>query len=839
MLKISINTLLSLAVFIPFIAALLLIFGSPKCDSLANTTAYYLKSAIDEVSKDNFYSWDEGGVPSDISYYRTAPIMLCQDKGISYLETILGTTLEPQYKIYYEMFPEGGGGTWTEAYPWGGGAAATLRMWAYIRIGTGAFKIGTKYLTKASIFTTYMKKLYGLGKGVKDKLTDTNLDEIVKMAKESGEVGMDPDGTAADFLMRLKTAEAVTTIEDAANDGTLATIAGVAAIDESTNRIVLNDLEQVVEIPVQLVDPSLPEGKQLVTYFVEVYVRKIGEDIVDMSTDISKATEAGWELLKASPADIYNDWLDTLDSSTRKIYESMYVTKDKVGTMVKITGKLRDTNFYKSFYKPVEEKLKKFIARIDDIGYRVKHITTTTKRNIGVKLGFINAITENDDVKKTLLNQDSLRDKLSRMFGVSADALEAKHLKELIDEINLNGIPFVLKGSDDDLIRLAQNKIVSFSNMGNIYRTPQALWFDIINDPEGLEIVKDMGKLLSVSDVEAEDIAYSIIELNVFNNYNPPGTLDTQIIANGLDETGLLSKTTKDNLINIVNGVKNGDEKSAIRLAAKLGFVEQNKGTLPTKIVRSRVGTVVDYFKSQGKKMIYLDGPQNILNPNSFYARALFANLGVAGCEGNSLCVYSHTAMMEAPFYLNKTADKYFIRVWRPVEEWQRWAGWQAALKHVPEHPRFYVVSPCLATAKIWKTTYNNEPTIFVYPEKVSLEGESSNYCYADEGLIKTYTEIWLASDVGTIIQTVYSFGLNRALKSATTEAAKEAIKNSYKYVADKVFNILDPITLAQGLLEGVISWPSWPFKTLTWQQISANAGKVGIKEIRTGEQTK
>ena len=148
MIKIPLNILLSLTLFIITAGILLLMFGSPKCDDLANTTAYYIKNAIDEVSKDSFPMWDEDVVPPNeqLSYYRTAPIALCQDKGLSYWETILGTTLEPQYQIYYERFPESGGGTWTEAYPWSGGAASSLRMWAFMRIGTGAFKIASKYL---------------------------------------------------------------------------------------------------------------------------------------------------------------------------------------------------------------------------------------------------------------------------------------------------------------------------------------------------------------------------------------------------------------------------------------------------------------------------------------------------------------------------------------------------------------------------------------------------------------------------------------------------------------------------------------------------------------------
>lgn len=831
--------LLSLVIFVIGAGTLLLIFSSPKCDSMANTTAYNLKVAIDEVSKDSFSTWSKSSVPtdSDIDYYRTVPIRLCQDKGVSWLENILGTTLEPQYKIYYERFPEGGGGTWTEAYPWGGGAAASLRMWAAMRIGYGVFKLSAKYLTKLSIFTTYTEKLYGLGEKIKDDISSTAIDDIDEMAKLVPEVGAVPDSKPADWLIQhVKVDEAWDSVKDTAQDGTIASIGGDPAIEKGTNKLVISSAMQSPLIPVQYYDNGVSK-----TFYAEVYVlRDSSGEIVDMTTDASK----GWPMLYVSPEDLYRDWLDTLTPNARKTYESIYVTQDEAGPLISLKGNLRQTGFYKTFYEPMEDKLKELVVSFDTAGYRVEITELTTQEINGLKLGTIKAL-EDGDVSAMLLNQPDLKDKIAKALGKSAESIHAGDVKDFINSFKLNGILFQVKGQDLEVLPLAVKKILDASS-NNLVLTSDGLKQAIFDDPAGKQIMADMQKLLGMSDIqEAKDRVGQIVE-NIFPAYYTPGDPISKTLIIGSNKVGLYSGFTDEYLRSLASdyyyslGNPKIEQEAETQLASFLGFVEQNKGELPASVI-TRKGMVSDILKSQAKKMIYLDGPQNILNPDSFYARALFSDLATAGCQGNSICLYSYGAAAESPIYLNETAKNYFVRVWRPVSILEQIAGWQAALQHVPEHPRFYVVSPCMATAKIWKTTYNNQPTIFVYPEKIGLEGNASNYCYADEDLIKTYTFIWLVSDVATVIQTVDGFAISKAVKDATygitnyeaVQVITDSIKNSYNAIANKVFSIADPITLAQGMVEGAVSWPGFPFKTLTSDIIAAYSNKFGIKEIK------
>lgn len=416
-----------------------------------------------------------------------------------------------------------------------------------------------------------------------------------------------------------------------------------------------------------------------------------------------------------------------------------------------------------------------------------------------------------------LLDQPGLKDKIATALGKSPESIQASDIKNFIKSFQMNGILFQVKGQDLEVLPLAINKIIDSSSKGTVL-TRSGLVDAIVNDPEGEQIITDMQQLLGVSQSDATSRIGKIVDSLQDSSYF---TLPMdQALVIGKNQVGLYSDFTKQYLNGLASDYLHpANEQVAkeadIQLASFLGFVEQNKNELPEE-VSTPSGIFADVVKAQGKKMLYLDGPQNVFNPDSFYDQAFLTGLNNAGCEGNSICTYSASTMMEDPLYLSSDSLNYFVRIWRPVNPAEQWAGFQAALMHVPENPRFYVVSPCMATAKIWKTTYNGDPTIFVYPQKVDLGDSASNYCYADSNLINEYTAIWLGSDVTTIVTTITGIG-----------AAEGAME-----IVNKVFATADPGTLAQGIIEGAISWPGWPFKELTWEQISANSGKIGIKSL-------
>ncbi len=218
--------------------------------------------------------------------------------------------------------------------------------------------------------------------------------------------------------------------------------------------------------------------------------------------------------------------------------------------------------------------------------------------------------------------------------------------------------------------------------------------------------------------------------------------------------------------------------------------------------------------------MIFIDGTA-VIAPNSWLGKGLILTQMTEECTGNSLCLYTQSSQYESPYFLSESATQYNVRVWRPFEEWKKWLGWQAALQHVPEHPRFYVVSPCFAIAKIWKTNVNGDPTIFVKPIKVTMEGRS-NYCYADTELINAYTTIWAAEDAATVIEAVISWG-GAAAKKGALKGAKEGLKKIADSTLFKWYDMLDPASFIAAMAEAAINWPGYPYSSLNYTDMHEN----------------
>jgi hypothetical protein len=183
-------------------------------------------------------------------------------------------------------------------------------------------------------------------------------------------------------------------------------------------------------------------------------------------------------------------------------------------------------------------------------------------------------------------------------------------------------------------------------------------------------------------------------------------------------------------------------------------------------------------------------------------------------CRGNSICLYVQASQYDSPYYMDENATNYTVRVWRPIT-WQQYAGFTAIEMHIPAHPRFYVVSPCFAVAKVWRTTLDGNPTVFVDPVKVDLHGEKSNYCYADTNLINTYVGIWAAADAARVVEIILSLGV---------KSGQIVVSKGLQKVAGVINKWIDPITLAQSIGEAAISWPGYPYSDLNYTDMQSGS---------------
>jgi hypothetical protein len=258
------------------------------------------------------------------------------------------------------------------------------------------------------------------------------------------------------------------------------------------------------------------------------------------------------------------------------------------------------------------------------------------------------------------------------------------------------------------------------------------------------------------------------------------------------------------------------------QLGMIIGIMDKDYTALPVDLGRA---FGVKYAGKQASKMLFIDGTA-LVAPNSWIAKGLILGQMTKGCRGNSMCLYVQASQYESPYYMNQNATNYTVRVWRPIETWKQYVGWQAALQHIPSNPRFYVVSPCFAVAKVWKTHVDGQSTIFVHPIKVDMKNKNSNYCYADTDLVNAYSTIWAVSDAATVITTVASLGLGSA-----TSGAELALKNGL----DK-WGMADPVTLVQSIAEGAISWPGYPYTGMNYTDIlENNENAQAFNELQAG----
>jgi hypothetical protein len=878
MIKIPITVLLSVVLFIITAGILLLMFGSPECNALANTTAFHLRNAISDVSKDTFPSWDGGGIPPDeeTKYYRAVPITLCQDKAIGVIDIVLGTTLEPQYQIYYEKFPESGGGIWTEAYPWSGGAASSVRMWAVMRGVSFGLKITNAALIAKSLkYVHFMNWLGSLGHKLRLAVLGQEIDNLPDAIKAwCAEEGLDPK--QVEWYIRGSNLDAADkNLQQALQEGLLSQDPNFpGSISVYDGKTVLSNEPMPMRAGIPVPDATAKSGVS--EFQAEIYMKTDSSGkMIDMSTDITDGGKVfkqfnnginpvfqdGWNEMQARPAEMYNYWLSTLDTSSQAAMREIYISYDDIPVGGLVSHAVEDTNFYKKYFKPLADKAMAFINKIDLAGYRAKKFFISDAGVTGMKNGLGRAVldttpsgiiidgvelTKGEAVSRMILEQDGMTDFLRMKTGLAeASQITNEKLAEFLDEMPLKGWGFVPNelewGAESQLIKALANEPSPIYNFQPMFA--EAFGYDTatnqILDPEKFKVIQDIATDQGLSVPDAYKKMYDMTQANVWYTYQEVGG-DEATLTGGSLYSYLVGANDPD--FALANRLSNGDTTAAKQVGLFVGLVQQNKDVLPM----TKVGYLRGYMNLEVRKLIYLDGPQNLLNPTSFYSKALLANIQTQNCEGNSMCLYTYATQLENPYYLDESAQNFAgnIRVWRPIEWWKNYLGLQAGLQRVPENPRFYVVSPCLARGKVWKTTYYGNPAIFVYPDKTNVNGTASNYCYADSDLVNTYTEIWAASDALTLVQFITGIAAAKVAAKAAQGAVKlaqptitQAVKNSFKLTASNVIDMVDPVTLCQGIAEGFVSWPGWPFQQLTWETIRKYASSVGIKEIQTGKE--
>jgi hypothetical protein len=871
------DIVLGLVFFILLAWVFLTMIGTPECESMANKTALNLKYAIDAAAKDHSQGglpeWDGSGVPNDKAYYNLADITLCQEHGqYSYLLQFAGGM--PEYQIYYEQFPESGGGVWNEAYPWSGGAAGSLVFWGAMR----GINLGFT-LTKAAIFKSLsqLSIFDGLKEGwnerwlnVQDALTGAEKFDSTLTLTDTIEKFHDEGRMPETIYQQLATSDEMTQLQLLIENDFLET-------DAEGNLYVVGENTLVLKkdpVPLQFLKydsaGSVVERKNLFVYCPgcapggvfdkDEFVNKADWSKIQV-LDVGQAAPAGYVQPEISPREMMKNYVNDLaktDPVQANDIGLRFAISDANGVPETLTDYALKTTWTQDVY--------------DHTIGRVKEIIDNLKQNFYVGEGTV--LEGKEAVANTYALYALVTDPTCDS-DPACIALRDQVIGQLIDPKNDLGITDRLRyygdkylglgpGVNIDAAKAAEiiNRVWEEEGGGEVFfpKTALANIFTIMND----ELIKSNGVLPGgysdwvayLTDVaKTNSLSLGIDYNGLFSDYanvvDSTGKTKMQEIAQSLytDYSSTIgigqsdyeykvaaAKTYWLHVGGMVDGIENPASLNPVTLDGQ------------KKVIGNELSNIVGYFKkdyssmaislswdkkfalygiNEGKKLAFIDGTAMVA-PNSWFWKGFMATQMTEGCQGNSICLYTHAANTEGPTYLENYTQKYFVRVWRPVEWWENYAGLQALLNRIPEHPRFYIVSPCMAVAKVWKTTYNGEPTIFVYPEKVDMGGNASNYCYADDALIHEYTAIWFGSDIMTLVTTFLSFGGTRVLP----KAVQSTIKNSVT-AFNKVVKVADPVTFGQCLLEAAISWPGYPYKSMGKDELAAAATGVTWNNLK------
>jgi hypothetical protein len=852
MIKTPLYILLSIVVFVITALILYKILGSPDCDSMANQTAFQLKLAIDEVAKDPseggppFYR--DGGVPENPVYYKVVPIRLCQQYGeYSYLKSFMGG--EPEYKIYYEVFPEGffkgGALLWSENYPWSGSAASSFVFWGAMRGVTVAGKLVTKISTAHTAWKG-LKMLSSLKAELDDFREVTLLDVLRNTEKFQEQVAQISDFVANNDLNKLAEGlakkDAQTILNGLKKAGILKKVGDdVFAI---SNKLVVNADEVPVTAIVKVKqadgtysllrkaiafkqDASKPAGFDFTKVFTFDYEEG---KVLPLTIDDPPGLESGHYVTQMiRPSDAMRDMINELKTTDRAYYDmlnSMYAYSNEEGSIV---GNSLDDAIKPSLtdriYQKTVGKVKTFLKDLERKFFNIKDTVydplKTSALADGVMQGMFDT-TFGKDVQEQVFDRmkdigvwDKIKTRINVALGRETwEEVAAGQAKDYFEKI-YKETGFV--GALEEHLDL---NVVGYV-ADQIWKDPN-LATDQIRDLTKANVPKFAEIFSSVYDDTTLD---ALIDRYKIIYSNTPGI-----------RYNFMTAVDKDWIIDLALKLRDStDPEEKIYALKQLGSVialfEHDTSTMP---ITSLKGGFAYYGIKELKKIALIEG-RAFVTPTNYIGKGIMGEWS-EGCQGNSICIYSHGARMEYPFYLDEDAQNFAgrIKVWRPVEAWQQYLGWQAALQHIPPHPRFYVVSPCYAIAKIWKAEYMGEDDIFIYPEKIDMNDTASNYCYADSNLINAYTAIWFTSDVLTVIETVVTWGISSG--KFGTQAAKISAEAAGKTAAQQfaqVWKVVDPVTLGQTLAEAAISWPGWPYKSLDYDKMLAATPQTTVTQIQ------
>jgi len=732
----ALETVIALIIFIGLVFVFFNIFGASDCDKFANTTAVDLTNAINKVALEKGVSpWSGSGVPTDdkTDYYTTVPIRLCQKNP---LQTFAAQFLPqpPEYILTYETMPESGY-AWSETLPFSGGEAQSLFNYAIMKYGIKALTVVSKCVVKASTWvggkivnliwkggTTLLQLKF-------DRFVEEHNNNILvkiflsRFASSLDEEAVRPgleDWLNPNYLSKEKDKNLIVAVdylmraEDMSKEEALAELGVLESkIDPITNKMTL---------------VFTKDGRAIVTPeyrdFMFNYIENFGDDV---------ETARGMFYIPSKFESIenfkQNYWLPfknwVLDSRFKKLIDWPKKEYDK------IKGGLNKWFNYKD-------------GMLD---------SSETPQQIGAFKNL--AMFHTDEIRQQMMEEsDEFIPTLNKMYS----DLKIDRVINTADEI-----------SDGDVIR--------FINNYQRYAVANNLMYLVGRDPEMVESAAyvTMGREIEQS---AEAVANSanphadFFEIQKYAiSWDNLGPAEKQAYVDkfGLDltqakeiyetaRTSLLDKGVLDSNQVFESGVFRGDwlVDEADKVKSEM-FIYQRKNVADfflTPIIsdesfvkfqavtqlygRIKRGVFIDLNRIGQPKdpvtgLVPVSMAQYNLIPSPYSLKESLkaaSEIKPGGCAPQSICeirrgVVSGPTETSSAFLLDRKVNSSIsVKLWRPKPDWTARVpvGINTALFYtsVSENPRFHVMGPCFATAKVWK----KGDTVFV-----DIENQPSKKC--------------------------------------------------------------------------------------------------------------
>jgi hypothetical protein len=763
----ALEVVIAIIIFVGLVLIFFNVFGSTECDRFANATAVDLSNTISKVAlEDGVAPWTGQGIPDDIktNNYATVPIRLCERSALGAVSALF-TAQSPTYILTYETFPEGGI-AWSESQPFSGGALQSVFNYEEMKYFTKIITFGGSLAVKLTKWA-WGKVISVIYKGGWDLLKL----RFMKFLQNHEE-----NRVARFFLNRWFASEAGTVVQkdivDKQLDKSLYICKGCKdTLSEVTNMMAKNNLDKEDALIASVglgtiteVENGLPVEKIVVApeyrKFVSFWMENSGDSGAALRDRLYIPGRWGVDYIKRM---VYIPVKNKISLALQKV-------KDKFLPLTTFFGNVKTKfNKYFNYNKYIDSN--SFVleeGKLKEILLSNPEITLGEMRDDpDFFIPLVNSIYQNKGINKFVekaeeFSQEDARLVLNNYENYYLTAWAAKYIPKEQEELSGPAIKYIT-----DQQKALMETLDNAPTLHDQQLALQELQNFFGKNSEGMTIAEQRSLTLKVAagftdlnDVPWSQTANTMTDKEVMASYNYlRGTaLKAGILRDVTweDSNGVIARAG----LMLDKADEIGAEASVVKYQFPNYFYQRQTKPLgdfilPTitedSISHETFAKFLTWAKGRAKRGVLLDlnrvgvqlyDPITGKIPLSISAYDLppfsaspysikeglkkSSAIQEGGCARQSICKIERgkatgaTETSTAYLLDRQVNESTTVKLWRPRPYFPDRIpiNINTVLFYfsVPENPRFHVISPCFATAKVWKD--KNTDTVFVDIEK-------------------------------------------------------------------------------------------------------------------------